>query len=252
TPGQRRTLAGRPPGAEQRLARRKLQSCRPARLRCGDHVRRSTRGAGAVGRLRGQRRARRSYARRLPALCRDPGGRRNAAARSRLVADRGCRRRRRSLAACLGQARHADRAACRRRRSARDAGAGRRARPARIPATSVGPVGAVAQPPPGGTAGDTPMTPPTSIATREVPQAAYDRLLAAGLSPELARLLAARGVAAADELDERLDGLLAPDAMKGIGRAAVLLADAIAAREALCVVADYDCDGATASAVAVR
>ncbi len=96
------------------------------------------------------------------------------------------------------------------------------------------------------------MTPPTSIATREVPQAAYDRLLAAGLSPELARLLAARGVAAADELDERLDGLLAPDAMKGIGRAAVLLADAIAAREALCVVADYDCDGATACAVAVR
>ena len=39
--------------------------------------------------------------------------------------------------------------------------------------------------------------------------------------------------------------------MKGVHEAAVLLADSIAAGEA-CIVADYDCDGATACAVALR
>ncbi len=90
------------------------------------------------------------------------------------------------------------------------------------------------------------------IEIRTVPQPAFERLLGAGLSPVLARLLAARGIDAADELDERLEHLLAPDAMKGIAHAARLLADAIAAQQKLCIVGDYDCDGATACAVAVR
>jgi len=45
---------------------------------------------------------------------------------------------------------------------------------------------------------------------------------------------------------------LPPGGLKGIQEAACLLADAMAADRHLCIVADYDCDGATACAVAVR
>ena len=74
----------------------------------------------------------------------------------------------------------------------------------------------------------------------------------AGVHPLLARLLAARGVRAADELDDGLARLLPPDTLHGADAAARLLADAIAAGRRICVVADYDCDGATACAVALR
>jgi len=68
----------------------------------------------------------------------------------------------------------------------------------------------------------------------------------------LARLYAARGVHRPEELDDALSRLLPPDSLLGADQAAHLLADAIAADRHLCVVADYDCDGATACAVAVR
>jgi single-stranded-DNA-specific exonuclease len=58
--------------------------------------------------------------------------------------------------------------------------------------------------------------------------------------------------AAADELDDGLQHLLPPDALRGAAAAGVLLADAIDARRRICIVADYDCDGATACAVALR
>src|SRR5690606_41427434 len=48
------------------------------------------------------------------------------------------------------------------------------------------------------------------------------------------------------------DGLLPPAARNGLAGAARRLADAVARGEKLCVVADYDCAGATACAVAVR
>lgn len=73
-----------------------------------------------------------------------------------------------------------------------------------------------------------------------------------GVHPLLARLFAARGVSSASDLDDKLAMLLAPDSLKGIQQAAALLAMAIAAEEPICVVADYDCDGATACAVALR
>jgi len=90
------------------------------------------------------------------------------------------------------------------------------------------------------------------IQTREVnPRAAW-ALEQAGLTPLLARLFAARGVRSADELDDGLQKLLPPEGMKGIAEGAKLLADAIEANERICIVADYDCDGATACAVALR
>ena len=73
-----------------------------------------------------------------------------------------------------------------------------------------------------------------------------------GVHPLLARLFAARGVREKAELDDGLAQLIPPDQLKGAAQAARLLADAIEQQLRLCVVADYDCDGATACAVAIR
>jgi single-stranded-DNA-specific exonuclease len=90
------------------------------------------------------------------------------------------------------------------------------------------------------------------IVVRDVPPRASFALEQAGVHPLLARLLAARGVRSAGELDDGLQHLLPPDALRGAAAAGVLLADAIDARRRICIVADYDCDGATACAVALR
>ena len=95
------------------------------------------------------------------------------------------------------------------------------------------------------------MSTPT-LHTRDVPPRIAFALEQAGVHPLLARLFAARGVRSADDLDDGLGRLLAPGTLRGATDAAVLLADAIAAGQHFCVVADYDCDGATACAVALR
>ncbi|MCL5741916.1 MAG: DHH family phosphoesterase, partial [Betaproteobacteria bacterium] len=90
------------------------------------------------------------------------------------------------------------------------------------------------------------------IIARDIPPRAAWALEQAGVHPLLARLYAARGVRAKDELDDGLGRLLPPSGLKGIDAAARLLADAMAQNKRLCIVADYDCDGATACAVGVR
>jgi single-stranded-DNA-specific exonuclease len=90
------------------------------------------------------------------------------------------------------------------------------------------------------------------IVPRDIPPRAVWALEQAGVHPLLARLYAARGVQSTDELDDALAKLLPPSTLLGADRAAVLLADAMAQNLRLCIVADYDCDGATACAVAVR
>lgn len=90
------------------------------------------------------------------------------------------------------------------------------------------------------------------IISRDVPPRSCWALEQAGLHPLLARLYAARGVHSATELDDSLTQLLTPTTLAGSEQAARLLADAIAAGRHICVVADYDCDGATACAVALR
>jgi single-stranded-DNA-specific exonuclease len=91
-----------------------------------------------------------------------------------------------------------------------------------------------------------------NIIPRDIPPRSVWALEQAGIHPLLARLYAARGVTSTDELDDALAKLIPPTTMKGLSEAATLLADAIAADQRLCVVADYDCDGATACAVALR
>jgi single-stranded-DNA-specific exonuclease len=89
------------------------------------------------------------------------------------------------------------------------------------------------------------------IVRRPVPESAR-ALAAAGLHPVLARVLASRGVVSPGDLDSDLATLPAFATMKGIEAAATRLAEAIAARERIVIVADYDADGATACAVGVR
>jgi single-stranded-DNA-specific exonuclease len=90
------------------------------------------------------------------------------------------------------------------------------------------------------------------IAPRSVPSSAVQHLLDSGYASALARIFAARGITDSRQLDTSLAGLLPFDSMKNAREMARLLADAITARKKLLVIADYDVDGATACAVAVR
>src|SRR4030095_6236719 len=79
--------------------------------------------------------------------------------------------------------------------------------------------------------------------------AAARRLATEGVPAPLARALAGRGIVSVSEMRLVLDGLMPPGSLSHVQDAAILLADAIAAGSRLLIVADYDCDGATACAV---
>ena len=72
------------------------------------------------------------------------------------------------------------------------------------------------------------------------------------MPPLLRRVFAHRNVAGAAELDYSLAGLLPFTQLAHVGPAAQLLADVIAADRHIVIIADYDADGATACALAVR
>lgn len=85
----------------------------------------------------------------------------------------------------------------------------------------------------------------------------YDKNVADGLQQEglpsvLARVLAARGIKHVSQLEPGLSGLIAPQRLSNATAMAALLADAILQHKNLLVIGDYDADGATATAVAVR
>ncbi len=70
--------------------------------------------------------------------------------------------------------------------------------------------------------------------------------------PLLRRLYAARGAAGPAQAQPRLADLPSPEAMPGIEAATALLDEAISSDSRIVVVADFDCDGATACATGVR
>lgn len=72
------------------------------------------------------------------------------------------------------------------------------------------------------------------------------------MTPILQRVLAARGVIDGSQAQLRLARMLAPDTLGGMQGAAALLAEAVQADWHVVVVGDFDCDGATGTAVAVR
>ena len=92
----------------------------------------------------------------------------------------------------------------------------------------------------------------THIKTRPVPPRIQWQLEQQGVHPLLARIYAARGIQTKSELDYELKSLIPPTQLTHAADAAVLLADAIEASAKILIVADYDCDGATACAVGVR
>ena len=92
----------------------------------------------------------------------------------------------------------------------------------------------------------------THLKTRSVPPRIQWQLEQQGLHPLLARIYASRGIQTRSELDYELKSLLPPALLTNAAKAAILLADAIEADARLLIVADYDCDGATACAVGIR
>jgi single-stranded-DNA-specific exonuclease len=90
------------------------------------------------------------------------------------------------------------------------------------------------------------------ITPRSIHAPAMQHLLDSGYAPALARIFAARGITDSQQLDTSPAMLLPPDSLKNAREMACLLADAIAAGKKFLVIADYDADGATACAVAVR
>ena len=90
-----------------------------------------------------------------------------------------------------------------------------------------------------------------SIKVREIPDVSRTALTASGISPVLARVLAARGIKTSDELDDSLTRLAPIETLKNCVLAGTLLADTIANNENILIVADYDADGATAAAITI-
>jgi single-stranded-DNA-specific exonuclease len=92
----------------------------------------------------------------------------------------------------------------------------------------------------------------TRLQTRRTATRDVERLIQGGIHPVLARLYVGRGLLDQRELSSELGSMIAPAGLLHIDAAAVFLADAIAAQKKLVIVADYDCDGATACAVGLR
>ncbi len=93
---------------------------------------------------------------------------------------------------------------------------------------------------------------PRRIVTRPYNQRTSLLLEQTGIHPVLARLYAARGVRQQVELSNALVSLLAPESLKNADAAARLLASLLERNARLLIVADYDCDGATACAVGLK
>lgn len=92
----------------------------------------------------------------------------------------------------------------------------------------------------------------TKVVQRETQPKVEQHLVEAGVSKLMARLLASRGVTELSQLSANLSGLLPPHTLTHNSVMAKLLADAIATNKKLLVIGDYDADGATATAVAVK
>ncbi|MBZ0091229.1 MAG: single-stranded-DNA-specific exonuclease RecJ [Sulfuricellaceae bacterium] len=91
-----------------------------------------------------------------------------------------------------------------------------------------------------------------TIAPRPYSVPAAKHLASQGCHPVMARIFAARTVSDTTQLEYELKALQSFHALKGAEDMALRLAEAIDAGKRLLIVADYDSDGATACAVAVR
>ncbi len=79
-----------------------------------------------------------------------------------------------------------------------------------------------------------------------------DVTLSDAIHPVLKRVYAARNIKSSDDLDYSLACLLPYDTLTGIDEAVSLLHEAIAKKSRILIVADFDADGATSCALAIR
>ena len=92
----------------------------------------------------------------------------------------------------------------------------------------------------------------TRILSRPFDMRAALTLSQSGFLPPIARALAARGIRSSADLEQSWRGMIPPSALEGAREAAERLARAREKGEHVTIVADYDCDGATACVVALR
>lgn len=90
------------------------------------------------------------------------------------------------------------------------------------------------------------------IKQRQFDQNVVNDLTAQGINPLMARLYAARGAVGKQDLASSLSEIIPPEQLTNASAMAKLLANGIAANKKILVVGDYDADGATATAVAVK
>jgi single-stranded-DNA-specific exonuclease len=102
----------------------------------------------------------------------------------------------------------------------------------------------------------TPNSEPTTdgpqVRQRPINEQAVKTLVNEGITPLMARIYAARGIEVATQIEPPLAELLNPNQLLGVAAAAAIIVEAITNRQRILIVADYDCDGATACAVAIR
>jgi single-stranded-DNA-specific exonuclease len=90
------------------------------------------------------------------------------------------------------------------------------------------------------------------LTERTIDSVARTRLLEQGVEPRWADLYARRGIQDHTQVDHSLPGLPHFSRLKDIERASQRVKAAIESQALIVVIADYDCDGATACAVMVR
>ena len=98
------------------------------------------------------------------------------------------------------------------------------------------------------------MTEAKRIVQRRVDDTALTSLSSSlpDLHPVLQRVYAARGIRSQDELSLNLKDLLPFHNLKGINAAVAVLKDALAEQQHILIVGDFDADGATSTALAIR
>jgi len=95
------------------------------------------------------------------------------------------------------------------------------------------------------------MTSSNSIQILQRARGSGEAELTRGLQPLLARIYSARGITSVDELDLSMTKLLHPDGLLGAKKAAEIITGAIKYNKHIVIIGDFDCDGATASALGV-
>lgn len=74
----------------------------------------------------------------------------------------------------------------------------------------------------------------------------------ANTNPTLARIYAGRNITDIEALETALNGLLAADGLLGIDKAVTILNEALNTGKRILIVGDFDCDGATSTALMVK